>query len=95
MNEAVLVEANQKRSGEAAARRAAEADRALRILDTRPALHARPVHQIHRDALYLRASKPKASLRELAAEIGVGKDVFAARLRRALHYATRMEAQWR
>jgi DNA-binding transcriptional regulator WhiA len=85
MSSTGLVAANQIRAEHAAVQQVAQARKAIRTLEShRP---RRDSHHSHLMALLERVRYPRSSLGEIATEIGVTKDVYASRLRRALAYA--------
>lgn len=87
--------ANSRRSRRAAARTVVQAREALQVLrafDGHPATLRYPgVFDAYYETLAPRVSFPNDSLAELAFHLGVSKDTYAGRLRRALRYAQRLQ----
>lgn len=86
-NAADLESANRRRTTEAARRRVMESRKALRVLKK----HAFRSHEPWMEALEARLLYPHDSLAEIASHLGISKDTYSARLRRAIDHATRME----
>lgn len=89
-----LAAANSRRRDNAARRRVAEARAAIWALERRQPefrhYRYREFHELSLAVLHARVQYPRHSLAQIAAEIGVTKDTYSARLRRALDYAGRM-----
>ncbi|MCX8559806.1 hypothetical protein OS122_02690 [Mycolicibacterium mucogenicum] len=94
MNHPELHEANQARTRAAAARTVAQACAAMDIIDCHEPANNRDQDAvfIHWHALKARHDNPDASLAEIAAILGITKDTYSARLRRALQYAAKLQA---
>lgn len=87
--------ANRARSEHAALYKVEEARKALRTMrkfDGHPITRKWPgAFNTYYETLVPRVSCPRASLAEIAAKLGLTKDAYSARLRRALAYAQRLE----
>ncbi|KIU17887.1 helix-turn-helix domain-containing protein [Mycolicibacterium llatzerense] len=92
MNFPNFEKANQARTRTAAERTVAEACVALDVINCHEPTNNRDHDAafIHWHALKARHDNPQASLAEIAAGLGITKDTYSARLRRALRYAAKL-----
>lgn len=94
MNFPELHESNRARTRMAAERTVAESCVALDVINCHEPINNRDHDAafIHWHALKARHDNPGASLAEIAAGLGITKDTYSARLRRALRYAAKLQA---
>lgn len=81
------VAANHRRHVEGARRQIAESRAALRIV----AMNPNRWSSLYEDALTARVLNPRLTLAEIADQLGMSKDTYSGRLRRALAYAQRLQ----
>lgn len=83
------VVANNRRHVVGARRQVTEARLGLRTLAANP----RRVqwHELYQETLTARVLNPRLTLAELATQLGVSRDTYSGRLRRALAYAQRLQ----
>lgn len=87
-----MIAENHRRHVEGARKQVAEARVALRAVTTHsPTGRFRTHHRMYTDVLASRVANPRLTLAELAFHLGVSKDTYSGRLRRALAYAQRLQ----